>query len=47
MKKSRFSEAQIVSDNGPEMTSRAMLEWANRTGLGWHYIDPGKSQQNA
>ena len=28
------------------MTSRAMLEWANRTGVGWHYIDPGKPQQN-
>jgi putative transposase len=23
-----------------------MLEWANRTGVGWHYIDPGKPQQN-
>jgi putative transposase len=23
----------IVSDNGTEMTSRAMLEWTNRTGI--------------
>ena len=36
----------IVSDNGTEMTSRAMLEWTNRTGVNWHYIAPGKPQQN-
>jgi putative transposase len=36
----------IVSDNGTEMTSRAMLQWANRTGVNWHYITPGKPQQN-
>ena len=42
----RGKPALIVSDNGTEMTSRAMLEWANRTGVGWHYIDPGKPQQN-
>ena len=28
------------------MTSRAMLEWTNRTGGDWHYIAPGKPQQN-
>lgn len=28
------------------MTSRAMLEWTNRTGVDWHYIAPGKPQQN-
>jgi putative transposase len=37
----------IVSDNGPEMTSRAVLRWANRCGVAWHYIAPGKPQQNA
>ena len=37
----------VVSDNGPELTGRAMLEWQNRTGVAWHYIDPGKPQQNA
>lgn len=42
----RGAPALIVSDNGTEMTSRAMLQWANRTGVGWHYIDPGKPQQN-
>lgn len=37
----------IVSDNGCELTSRAILEWQNRTGVTWHYIAPGKPQQNA
>lgn len=36
----------IASDNGTEMTSRAILEWTNRTGVAWHYIAPGKPQQN-
>jgi putative transposase len=42
----RGKPAIIVSDNGTEMTSRAILEWTNRTGLAWHYIVPGKPQQN-
>ena len=37
----------IVSDNGSEFTSRAILEWQTRTGVAWHYIEPGKPQQNA
>lgn len=37
----------IVSDNGTEFTSRAILKWQNRTGVAWHYIAPGKPQQNA
>jgi len=36
----------IVSDNGTEYTSNAILEWAHDTGVGWHYIAPGKPQQN-
>ncbi len=36
----------IVSDNGTELTSWAILEWQNKTGVGWHYIAPGKPQQN-
>lgn len=32
---------------GPEFTSRAILRWADRNGVNWHYIDPGKPQQNA
>ena len=31
---------------GP-MTSQAVLRWANRSGVAWHYIAPGKPQQNA
>ena len=42
----RGKPVMIVSDNGTEMTSRAMLEWTNRTGVEWHYIAPGKPQQN-
>ena len=36
----------IVSDNGAEFTSRVILKWADETGIAWHYIDPGKPQQN-
>jgi putative transposase len=43
----RNSPMTIVSDNGPELTARAILAWTNRTGLDWHYIAPGKPQQNA
>jgi putative transposase len=38
--------ACIVSDNGTEFTSRAILEWAAKNQIEWHYIDPGKPQQN-
>ncbi|WP_283966187.1 IS3 family transposase [Tritonibacter sp. AK171] len=37
----------IVSDNGTEFTSRAILRWADQNAIPWHYIDPGKPQQNA
>lgn len=39
--------ACIVSDNGTEFTSRAILKWADQNDVAWHYIDPGKLQQNA
>ena len=39
--------ASIVSDNGTEFTSRAILQWAGKNKVEWHYIDPGKPQQNA
>ncbi len=39
--------ASIVSDNGTEFTSRAILKWANDNDVDWHYIDPGKPQKNA
>ncbi len=36
----------IASDNGTEILSRAMLEWQNSSGVGWHCIASEKSQQN-
>lgn len=36
----------IVSDNGTELTSMAILAWCQRTGVDWHYIAPGKPMQN-
>lgn len=36
----------IVSDNGTEFTSMAILKWVQETGIDWHYIAPGKPQQN-
>jgi putative transposase len=37
----------IVSDNGTELTSNAILRWSDETRVGWHYIAPGKPTQNA
>jgi putative transposase len=37
----------LVSDNGTELTSLAMLKWAQDARVEWHYIAPGKPQQNA
>src|SRR5882757_7420825 len=36
-----------VSDNGTELTSMAILKWTQTSGVAWHYIAPGKPQQNA
>ncbi len=36
----------IVSDNGTEFTSNAMLDWASANGVEWHFIAPGKPMQN-
>jgi putative transposase len=36
-----------VSDNGTELTSKAILNWTGMRGVDWHYIAPGKPQQNA
>ncbi len=36
----------IVSDNGSEFTSNAILAWANQAHVEWHYIAPGKPMQN-
>jgi len=37
----------IVSDNGTELTGMAILRWSQDTRVEWHYIAPGKPQQNA
>lgn len=36
----------IVSDNGTEFTSNAMLAWTKAAGVDWHFIAPGKPMQN-
>jgi putative transposase len=37
----------ILSDNGTELTSNAILAWADERGVDWRYIQPGKPAQNA
>jgi putative transposase len=37
----------VVSDNGTELTSTALLVWQQAQGIAWHYIQPGKPIQNA
>ena len=37
----------IVSDNGTELTSNAILRWADEAKVAWHDIAPGKPTQNA
>lgn len=42
----RGAPTTIVSDNGTELTSNAVLAWSGQAGVGWHYIAPGKPTQN-
>ena len=42
----RGKPKMIVSDNGTEFTSNAILTWAEGAGVQWHYIAPGKPMQN-
>lgn len=37
---------RILSDNGTEFTSTAILKWCYERGVRWDYIQPGKPQQN-
>ena len=36
----------VVSDNGTELTSNAILAWQHEHAVEWHYIAPGKPMQN-
>lgn len=36
----------IVSDNGTEFASNAVLRWSKEYQVEWHYIAPGKPMQN-
>lgn len=36
----------ILSDNGTEFTSHAILRWAQENQIDWQYIQPGKPMQN-
>ena len=42
----RGKPLMIVSDNGTELTSHAILRWQQEHGVEWHYIAPGKPMQN-
>jgi putative transposase len=43
----RGRPAMCVSDNGTELTGMAILRWSQSMQVEWHYIAPGKPQQNA
>jgi putative transposase len=42
----RGKPGMIVSDNGTELTSNAILAWCVEHRIDWHYIAPGKPMQN-
>ena len=42
----RGKPGMIVSDNGTELTSNAILKWCAEYKIEWHYIAPGKPMQN-
>ncbi len=42
----RGKPAMIVSDNGTELTSTAILRWGAEHRIEWHDIAPGKPMQN-
>ncbi len=43
----RGKPGMVVSDNGSELTSNAILTWADQSRIAWHYNAPGKPKQNA
>ena len=42
----RGRPGMVISDNGTELTSVAILRWQQETGIAWHYIAPGKPMHN-
>jgi putative transposase len=42
----RGKPSMIVSDNGTEFTSNAMLAWTKTADVSWHFTAPGKPMQN-
>jgi putative transposase len=42
----RGKPGMIVSDNGTELTSNAILKWCAEHKIEWPYIAPGKPMQN-
>lgn len=42
----RGTPKMIVSDNGTELTSNAVLSWSGEAKIEWHYIAPGRPMQN-
>jgi putative transposase len=42
----RGRPGMVVSDNGTEFTSNAILTWASENRIEWRYIAPGKPMQN-
>jgi len=42
----RGKPGMIVSDNGTELTSNAILAWSKDHKIEWHYIAPGRPMQN-
>lgn len=42
----RGKPQMIVSDNGTEFTSNAILAWTKEHQVQWHYIAPGRPMQN-
>ncbi|MFN4059034.1 MAG: integrase core domain-containing protein, partial [Roseinatronobacter sp.] len=43
----RVPDTPVVSDNGTEFTSNAILKFVDDRKFDWHYIAPGKPTQNA
>ncbi len=41
-----FNGVSLPTCYGIQFTSKAILKWANDNKVEWHYIDPGKPQQN-